>query len=421
MGSLIISYAVQITYNVDMSVYQAVGLFNPTNGDTVLLGGSPFGWPNPPTFILTNNPTGTNPYLYSGTFDDTLDAVGSTEYHEFDISNAVYVPGLNYGAGVFYGPTLSCVVPSVPTNLPTVYFNNESSTNNYLRVQATFQLNMSVQMARGNFDPANGDTVVVDGAINNWSTNASPLTVSADTNIYVGTFTIPGFTDQPLQYAFVILPHSSSWIWENSNRVFPFTNSTEVVSAYFNNQTTVGVTPVTFRVDMAIEKALGYFDPSIGDFVSVWGTFNNWASGVTLTNSPANTNIYSGTVSDTPGTMEQYQFVIDNAYWGDSGVYPANAGGNQGGNRTFTLQAPSQTLPLVYMGFLNLGNLTNSPVTSGHTTINWNIAAVGAGIYLQSAGNLNGPWQVVPGTVDTGTATVNIGTSNAFFRLAGPQ
>lgn len=421
MCSMIVASAVQITYTVDMSVYQAVGLFSPTNGDTVLLGGSPFGWVNPPTFVLTNNPTGTNPYLYSGTYDDAIDAPGSTEYHEFDINVTNAVPGLNYGVGVTYGPTLSCVVPSAPTNLPTVYFSNETSTNTYVRVQATFQLNMSVQMARGNFNPANGDTVVVDGAINNWSTNASPLTVSANTNIYVGNFTIPGFTDQSLQYAFVILPHGGTWIWENSDRNFSFTNSTEVVSAYFNNQTSVGLVPAIFQVNMGIEKNLGYFDPSIGDFVSVWGTFNNWASGVMLTNSVTDTNLYTGTVSDSPGTAEQYQFVIDNAYWGDSGVYPANAGGNQGGNRTFTLQGPSTTLPVVYMGFLNLGNLTTSPVSANQTTITWNVAAVGAGIYLQTAGSLNGPWQAVPGTADAGTAMVNIGASNALFRLAGPQ
>jgi hypothetical protein len=37
MSSVIVTSAqVQITYNVDMSVYQAVGFFNPTNGDTLI-------------------------------------------------------------------------------------------------------------------------------------------------------------------------------------------------------------------------------------------------------------------------------------------------------------------------------------------------------------------------------------------------
>src|SRR5215469_16434054 len=131
--SMITVRAVQITYNVDMSIYQAVGLFNPTNGDEVLVSGAFDSYPNPPTFQLTNNSSGMNPYLYTGTVNDLSTGPGNTEYHEIDIYSAQYVPGSNYGVGYTYGPTYSFVEGSTPTNLPVVYFNNESSTNMYIK------------------------------------------------------------------------------------------------------------------------------------------------------------------------------------------------------------------------------------------------------------------------------------------------
>ena len=423
MNSMVIAFAqVQITYNVDMSVYQAVGLFNPTNGDTVLVSGAFDDYPNPPSFQLTNNPSGPNPYLYSGTVVDDNTGVGGTEYHEIDIYSAQSVPGLNYGVGYTYGPTYSFVEDLTPTNLPTVYFNDESNMDAYISSQVSFQLNMSVQMALGNFNPGNGDTVVVDGAMNNWNDTAWPLTVSpTNTNTYVGTFTVPGFTNMPpFSYAFVYI-NGSGDNWENNDRSLYLTNSTEVVSAYFNNQTNIGSTTITYQVNMGIMSNLGYFHPG-SDYVVVEGSpFNDWAYDEVLTNSLTDTNIYYGTFTDmdSPGTVEQYAFVIDGYYWDDSWIFPLDAGGLEA-NRTFTVTGSSETLPLVYMGFGNLGALTSAGITNNQETITWNVAAAGAGIYLQTAGGLNGPWQAVPGTADAGTATVNIGTTNAFFRLAGP-
>src|SRR5580658_8338255 len=73
-------------------------------------------------------------------------------------------------------------------------------------------------------------------------------------------------------------------------------------------------TQVTFQVDMT-EQIGSSFNPP-GDTVSAHGTFNGWGAGVNLTNNPAaaNSNLYSGTVTDTSdanGTVLIYKYVID--------------------------------------------------------------------------------------------------------------
>jgi hypothetical protein len=74
-------------------------------------------------------------------------------------------------------------------------------------------------------------------------------------------------------------------------------------------------TPVTFQVDMSAQISAGTFVPG-SNTVSAHGTFNGWGSGVELTNDPtaANTNLYTGTTSDTSdaaGAVLIYKYVID--------------------------------------------------------------------------------------------------------------
>jgi len=427
MSSMIIASAVPITFSVDMSVYQALGLFNPS-GDVVHCYGSFNGWDE--TFALTNNPSSSNTHVYTGTYDDTSDSVGGTVYYNFLI---------NDGSVYYEHNGRNFVLPSTATNLPTVYYNDEPSTNAYASSQVTFQLNMSIQMALGHFNPSIGDSVVAAGDFNAWSTTATPLTVSSDTNIYTNAVIISWFTNQAVSYSYVIISGTNGpATWESSNRQLYTIDPTQMESAYFNNATTVGPIPVTFRINMGIETAVGTFDPSIGDWVAVFGTPNQWGTSpfLMLTNSPTDSNVYEGTYNDPNGSgaVEQYSFVIDgganySGNWEDSGSYPVNAGGLPGNtSRTFTLMPPGVTLPLVYMGFYNLGTLNSGTVSNQQTEITWNVATNNygygpAGIYLQTAVTLsgNGSWQAVPGTTNAGTATINIGTSNAFYRLAGPQ
>src|SRR5260370_21058697 len=80
----------------------------------------------------------------------------------------------------------------------------------------------------------------------------------------------------------------------------------------FNNLTNIPVpTPLIFQVNMAVQTALGNFNPAT-DLVEARGTFNNWTGGFALTNSLANTTLFSGTPLDTIrplGTTLQSQIV----------------------------------------------------------------------------------------------------------------
>src|SRR5215472_13652827 len=106
-------------------------------------------------------------------------------------------------------------------------------------VQVTYQVNLGVQIALGNFRPGI-DTVFVSGTFSspNWisspSASAYVLSPSAgDSNIYSGTFNITNGTGTTEQHKFVINPNntysSSTLDWENvtggGNRTFLVTNS----------------------------------------------------------------------------------------------------------------------------------------------------------------------------------------------------
>src|SRR5262245_28950085 len=90
---------------------------------------------------------------------------------------------------------------------------------------------------------------------------------------------------------------------------------------------------VTFQVNMGTQVDAGRFDPA-ADTVEVHGSFDGWASGVTLAASGASPNVYSGTVdvAGAAGSAVQYKFVINQAgalVWEDNGVGPNGAQNRQ--------------------------------------------------------------------------------------------
>jgi starch binding protein with CBM20 domain len=104
---------------------------------------------------------------------------------------------------------------------------------------------------------------------------------------------------------------------------------------------------VTFQVNMEVQTTMGNLNPSVHT-VEVRGSFDNWGTGVTLSASETNANIYKGTVNiiAATGTQIQYKFVINQAgalVWENNGVGP---GGAQ--NRAFNVPASAQTLSDVY-------------------------------------------------------------------------
>jgi hypothetical protein len=108
----------------------------------------------------------------------------------------------------------------------------------------------------------------------------------------------------------------------------------------------VSAVPVTFQVNMEVQRGLGNFDPA-AHTVEVRGAFNGWGGGTTLTPTVGNTNIYQVTVdiSGAPGSQVQYKFVIDQA---GTVVWEGPVGPGGTDNRSLTLTDTPQTLPVVY-------------------------------------------------------------------------
>jgi len=103
--------------------------------------------------------------------------------------------------------------------------------------------------------------------------------------------------------------------------------------------------PVTFQVNMDYQiNIMAAFDPATGT-VTCRGSFNGWGSGFVLTNSPANTNLYTGTIdiAGSPGTTYEYKFVFNNNTGGGDQWETVGTP-----NRYFKLGSAAQVIPEAY-------------------------------------------------------------------------
>jgi hypothetical protein len=270
-------------------------------------------------------------------------------------------------------------------------------------------------MGLGNFDPSSG-TVNIAGEFNSWNATATLMTNSpSDTNLWVITLPLSGGLGTSIGYKYIM-----NGTWEGNvgpggaqNRSVSLQRTNQILPAvYFDNKAAPPVpTPLVFQVDLTVQVAQGNFDPATG-FVEARGSFNNnWAGGFTLTNSPDNTSIYSGTFVDTtdvPGTSIGYKFVLNGTTWESID------------NRTYMLISTNeQTLPLVFFNDANnLGPISIQSNSPGQAVLSW---TAGPLVRLQQAASLQNPiWQDVPGTQGSSSISLPISSRNQFFRLTGP-
>jgi hypothetical protein len=244
--------------------------------------------------------------------------------------------------------TLAVLAAAVLTTVPAA-----------LAVSVTYNINMSVQTALGNFDPA-ADTVLVSGTFCNWTTT-NVLTVTADTDVYSVTFNDTADAAGAFEnHKFIIDSASSGLIWESTgNRYFAVpATATNLATVYFNDVSNVpsSTANITFQLDMAVAAQKGLFDPS-SDYVDVFGSFNNWSStGLLLTNVPGTSNylgIFTTTTLNT-NTVISYKYAID----GYSGTWEGNVGPAGAQNRSVTLTNFTQTFPFDYWNNVTNANLS---------------------------------------------------------------
>lgn len=408
-GAALAASAVNVTFQVNMSVQTALGQFNSAGGDYVVVSGDFNSW-SLNAFPLTQSAT--NADIWQGTVDL---AAGSYPNYKFVIEpEAIWeINGVGTGGSQnrWFG------VGTTDEVLDVVYFNNQTNVPSNTKL-VTFQVDMSIQTATGTFDPVNGP-LVVSGVFNNWNTTAAPLAPSAgNTNIWVGTVNITADSGTWLDYKFVM----NGNVWESSaDRSFQMTNGPQTLPVvFFSNISALPVPiPLNFSVNMGVQQALGNFNPTNGDYVEAEGSFNvsgggTWLGGFALTNDPVNNPlVYSGTFvdpNDNIGSLVTYAFVMHSS----TTTWEAN--------RTITLTSTNATaLPLAYFNNVNnLGPLFLSKSGSQMVLI-WPAGTnVNNTISLQSSTNLSHGWTAVPNSWGQTGVTNDFGAGTMFFRLIGP-
>lgn len=402
-----------VVFNVNMSVQQADGNFNPANGDSVLLEGLNGDW----TTGIAMVPSSGDPLVY--TISSNLTA---NTWQDFKF---VIAPG-NGGSWIWETPSGGgnrfCYVFPGGTNLPTVYFSDNTNMPTYT-VNITFQLDMQVQIEQGNFDP-NSSYVDVFGSYNNWSTTGILLTNVPGTSNYVGTFTSAALpTNTVVSYKYAIDGYGGTWegsVGTNgaSDRQFTLTSTNEVLPLdYWNNVTSAGYNfTVQFAVNMATEDALGNFNPG-SDTVFVNGDWN-WSGYAQQLTAVGSSDLYTGAVALalSPGTVVNYKYTLDGGtVWENNGVGP---GGAQ--NHQFTLMENTNLPSDWFNNWNNLGPMFISQ-QGNQTALTWPSGTNSNNrIHLQTSTNLLTGWSDVSGTQGVMGYTNTFGGWATFFRITGP-
>ncbi len=280
----------------------------------------------------------------------------------------------------------------------------------------TYRVDMSVQTALGNFNPAS-DRVLVAGSFSNpdW---IPPLTTAfvltndpGNPGIYQNTFNNDVAVGVTESHKFIIDVGGTATAlnWETiPDRTFQVTAGDQVLPIVFYNNVsdanTLVATQVTFSVNMSVQTALGNFNPGT-DFVYVAGDVfnNNWAVGAqVLTNSSSDPEVWTGTfnLTNTVGATVNYKFIMNTftagETWEANGVGP---GGAQ--NRQFTYTNQATSLPVAYFN-----NITDS----------------GSLVVTQVTFAVNLAAQIARGTFDpnAGTVTVAGDVLNNWNPLSSP-
>lgn len=247
---------VPVTLSVDMSVQSALGNFNETGGDIVLVAGDFNGFTANSATVMTDN--GHNVWTATCSVTNT---VGATENYKF-----LFLPFSGNPASVWevdgLGPAgaqnRQFTLPATATNIPVAYFNNETNPPSYANV--TFNVNMAVQHARGTFTPGVDSISVAGNPLNNWTTGAFVLTQSpTNPDLYVGTFSV---TNVGSTTSFKYVDNNSgigNGGWEtiaNRTTMVP-ASGTNLPVVYWNNVSNLGNLSISNNAGTAAFKWTG--------------------------------------------------------------------------------------------------------------------------------------------------------------------
>ncbi|MGK9475577.1 carbohydrate-binding module family 20 domain-containing protein [Melioribacter sp. OK-6-Me] len=174
----------------------------------------------------------------------------------------------------------------------------------------TFKVDMSVEIAKGKFDPASNQ-VSVRGSFNSWG--ETPMADADGDKIYEVTAQVPA---GKLEYKFFHNgANATNGGWESiSNRVVDNVASDLVLDVvYYDDIPMPSGNPaqVTFKADMRLPIKQGELIPGTGK-VFVAGSFNNWSTSQDELTDDDNDSVYSKTVEINSGQTINYKFLYTN-------------------------------------------------------------------------------------------------------------
>jgi hypothetical protein len=276
-----------VTFAVNMSRQISLNRFNPAT-DFVEIRGGMNAWGGGTTWRLTD---GDSDGIYTATFN-IEGAVASSIGYKFFASGV---------AGWEADPNRNLVLEAVqtPQDVPVVFFSNDSGATR----QVTFAVDMSIQQALGNFNPATG-TVQLRG-LGSFDATDKVLTREGETSIFKGTFAVAGDAGTSVSYKFFSTGVTESG-FEIINPNDLFENRSLTLLA---NGTPMVLDPVFFSNQSAVPPSALSYTPStisgtVGTAISsltpaVTGTVTNWSVNPAL---PAGISISTttGVISGTP-------------------------------------------------------------------------------------------------------------------------
>lgn len=413
-GTIAIASADPVVFNVNMSVQAALGNFNPGNGDGVRVLGLNGDWSTGVTMV----PSSGNAMIYTVTNDQ---AAGSWPNYKFVItptsSSWIWESPASFGGNNRYFQ-----VPTGGTNLPVVYFSDDTNMPSYT-VNITFQLDMQVAVQQGHFNMGS-DYVDAFGSFNNWGTTGVLLTNVPGTSNYVGTLSTTALSlNSSVQYKYAINGYGGTWEGNvgpggAANRTFTVTSTNQTLALdYWNNLTNANFSfNVGFSVDMTTEDALGNFTPGVNT-VFANGDWD-WSGAALQLTQVGSSDVYTGavTLAFAPGTTVNYKYTLDGGLvWENNGVGP---GGAQ--NHQFVLNTDTNLPTDYFNNYRNLGPLLiNRQGTL--TALSWPSGTNSNNrIHLQTSTNLLNGWSDVSNTQGLSGYTNDFGAGPMYFRVTGP-
>lgn len=181
-----------------------------------------------------------------------------------------------------------------------------SNAQNY---NVTFQVDMTVQIAKGAFDPA-ADKIQVRGSFNEWGT--TDMTPTAEgSKVYAATISVPAGI---IKYKF-FFKHGTTETWESGDdKAYTVSANATLPVVLFNNEAmpSGANAQVTFITDMRLPLKQKDLVKATGKVFAA-GSFNGWSTTATELKDADGDSLYSALVDTVKsGQLINYKFLYTN-------------------------------------------------------------------------------------------------------------